>query len=265
MRVNTNLVTIPISVRADNGTYLFDLRKEEFRIYEDGVEQEIAHFASVEQPFYVVLLIDTSSSTEARLGEIKEAVHAFNAQLRPRDSVLPVVFAGQVMPLVQKATGNRTMLRDAIEKARPDSGNNGTKLYDAIDFAYRTLRTVPGRKAMILFTDGDDTWSTATMRSTLCKVPELDALVYSIHYGSSASTNYLQALASETAGRFYQVDDPEAIKKSFAAVAEELRRQYNIGYYPKTTSPHPEARRIKVEVDRPDAEVILRKTLIVRR
>lgn len=265
VRVITNLVTIPISVRADNGTYLFDLRKEEFRIYEDGVEQEIAHFASVEQPFYVVLLIDTSSSTEARLGEIKEAVHAFNAQLRPRDSVLPVVFAGQVMPLVQKATSNRTILRDAIEKARSDSGNNGTKLYDAIDFAYRTLRTVPGRKAMILFTDGDDTWSTATMRSTLCKVPELDALVYSIHYGSSASTNYLQALASETAGRFYQVDDPEAIKKSFAAVAEELRRQYNIGYYPKTTSPHPEARRIKVEVDRPDAEVILRKTLIVRR
>src|SRR5687768_5894965 len=63
VRVNTNLVTIPISVRADNGTYLFDLRKEEFRIYEDGVEQEIAHFASVEQPFYVVVLIDISSST----------------------------------------------------------------------------------------------------------------------------------------------------------------------------------------------------------
>ena len=265
VRVNTNLVTIPISVRADNGTYLFDLRKEEFRIYEDGVEQELAHFASVEQPFYVVVLIDTSSSTEAKLGEIKEAVHAFNAQLRSRDSVLPVVFAGQVMPLVQKATSNRTILRDAIEKARPDSGNNGTKLYDAIDFAYQILRPVPGRKAIILFTDGDDTWSTATMRTTLCKVPELDALVYPIHYGSSASTNYLQALASETSGRFYQVDDLDTIKKSFAAVAEELRRQYHIGYYPKTTSARPEARRIKVEVNRPDAEVILRKTLIVRR
>jgi VWFA-related protein len=265
VRVNTNLVTIPISVRADNGTYLFDLRKEEFRIYEDGVEQEIAHFASVEQPFYVVVLIDTSSSTEAKLGEIKEAVHAFNAQLRPRDLVLPVVFAGQVMPLVQKATSNRTILRDAIEKARPDSGNNGTKLYDAIDFAYQILRPVPGRKAIILFTDGDDTWSTATMRTTLCKIPELEALVYPIHYGSSASTNYLQALASETGGRFYQVDDPDTIKKSFAAVAEELRRQYHIGYYPKTTSARPEARRIKVEVNRPDAEVILRKTLIVRR
>ena len=265
VRVNTNLVTIPISVRADNGTYLFDLRKEEFSIYEDGVEQELGHFSSVEQPFYVVVLIDTSSSTEAKLGEIKEAVHAFNAQLRQRDSVLPVVFAGQVMPLVQKATSNRTILRDAIEKVRPDSGNNGTKLYDAIDFAYQILRPVPGRKAIILFTDGDDTWSTATMRTTLCKVPELEALIYPIHYGSSASTNYLQALASETGGRFYQADDLDTLKKSFAAVAEELRRQYNIGYYPKTTSARPEVRRIKVEVNRPDAEVILRKTLIVRR
>ena len=265
LRVTTNLVTIPISVRAGNGTYLFDLRKDEFRIWEDGVEQEIGHFSSVEQPFYVVVLIDTSSSTEAKLGEIKEAVHAFNAQLRQRDSVLPVVFAGQVRPLLQKATSNRAVLRDAIEKAQPDSGNNGTRLYDAIDFSYQILGPVPGRKAIILFTDGDDTWSTATMRTTLCKAPELDALIYPIHYGSSASTSYLKALASETAGRFYQADDIDTIKKSFAAVAEELRRQYNIGYYPKTTSARPLARRIKVEVNRPDAEVIARKTLIVRR
>ena len=265
VRVNTNLVTIPVSVRADNGTYLFDLRKEEFRIYEDGVEQEIGHFSSVEQPFYVVVLIDTSSSTEAKLGEIKEAVHAFNTQLRQRDSVLPIAFSGQVLPLLQKASSNRTVLRNAIEKARPDLGNNGTKLYDAIDFAYEILRLVPGRKAIIVLTDGDDTWSTATMRTTLCKAPELETLIYPIHYGSSASTIYLQALASETSGRFYQADDLDMIKKSFAAVAEELRRQYNIGYYPKTTSPRPLARRIRVEVNRPDAEVIAQKTLIVRR
>jgi Ca-activated chloride channel family protein len=265
LRVNTNLVTIPISVRAHNGTYLFDMRKEEFRIYEDGVEQEIGLFTSVEQPIYVVLLIDTSSSTESNLSEIKTAVHAFNAQLRPRDSVLPIVFAGQVQPLLSKATSNRTMLRDAIEKARTDPGNNGTRLYDAIDFAYQALRRIEGRKAIILFTDGNDTWSTASMRTTLCKTPELDALIYPIHYGSPASTSYLQALASETGGRFYQADDIDTINKSFAAIAEELRWQYNVGYYPKTTSSRPEARRIRVEVDRPDAQVIARKTLIVRR
>jgi len=265
LRVTTNLVTIPVSVRAHGGTYLFDLRKEEFHIFEDGVEQEIGQFSSVEQPFYVVLLIDTSSSTEANLHNIKDAVYAFNEQLRQKDSVLPVAFAGQVMPLLEKATSNRAILRTAIEKVHTDSGNNGTKLYDAIDFAYQALRNIPGRKAIILFTDGDDTWSTATMRTTLCKAPESDALIYPIHYGSSASTIYLQALASETSARFYQADDTDAIKRSFAEVAEELRRQYNIGYYPKTTSSRPEARRIRVEVERPDAEAIVRKTLIVRR
>ena len=265
LRITTNLVTIPLSVRAHDGTYLFDLQKEEFHIFEDGVEQEIGQFSSVEQPFHVVVLIDTSSSTEANLTNIKEAVYAFNAQLRQKDSVLPVAFAGQVMPLLDKPTSNRAILRNAIEKVHSDSGNNGTKLYDAIDFAYQALRNTPDRKAIILFTDGDDTWSTATMRTTLCKAPESDALMYPIHYGSSASTIYLQALASETSGRFYQADDTEAIKRSFVDVAEELRRQYNIGYYPKTTSPRPEARRIRVDVERRDAEAIVRKTLIVRR
>ena len=265
LRVTTNLVTIPVSVRANNGTYLFDLRKEQFRIYEDGVEQEIGHFSSVEQPFYVVLLIDTSSSTEARLAEIKEAVLAFISQLRQKDAVLPIVFAGQVLPLIGKATNNRTVLRDGLEKARTDDGNNGTRLYDAVDFAYYSLRRIEGRKAIIMFTDGDDTWSSATMRSTLCKAPEVEALIYPIQYGASASTIYLQALAAETGGRFYQADDPDMIKRSFTAIAEELRRQYSIGYYPKTTSARPEARRIRVEVDRPDAAVIARKTLIVRR
>jgi Ca-activated chloride channel homolog len=265
LRVTTNLVTVPVSVRSHDGTYLFDLRKEQFRIYEDGVEQEIGHFSSVEHPFYVVLLIDTSSSTETNLGEIKEAVHAFTDQLRQKDAVLPVVFAGQVIPLLAKATSNRKVLREGIEKARTDEGNNGTKLYDAVDFAYQALRTIPGRKAIIMFTDGDDTWSSATMRTTLCKAPEAEAVIYPIHYGTSASTNYLQALASETGGRFYQADDVDTIKRSFVAVAEELRRQYSVGYYPQTTSPQPQARRIRVEVDRPDAEVLARKTLIVRR
>ena len=265
LRVTTNLVSIPVSVRAHDGTYLFDLRKEQFRIYEDGVEQEIGHFSSVEQPFYVVLLIDTSSSTEGRLSEIKEAVRAFVSQLRYKDAVLPVVFAGQVMPLIGKATNNRTVLHDGIEKARTDTGNNGTRLYDAVDFAYQALRRIPGRKAIIMFTDGDDTWSSATMRSTLCKAPEAEAIIYPLQYGASSSTIYLQALASETGGRFYQAEDPETVKQSFTAIAEELRRQYNIGYYPKTTSPRPEARRIRVEVNRPDAEVIARRTLIVRR
>jgi VWFA-related protein len=264
LRVTTNLVTVPVSVRGQDGSYLFDLRREDFRIFEDGVEQEIAHFNSVEQPFSVVLLVDTSSSTEPNLGDIKEAANAFIGQLRQKDTVLPVTFDGQVRPLLSKGTSSRTILRDAVDRVRTDTGNNGTKLYDAVDYAYQVLRRISGRKAIILFTDGDDTWSKATMRSTLCDTTELDALIYPIHYGSSPSTNYLRALAGETGGRFYQADNVEMIKQSFAAVAEELRRQYSIGYYPKATSPHRGERQIRVEVKRPDVDAKTRKSYIYR-
>ena len=264
LRVTTNLVVLPVSVRTHDGNYIFDLRKENFRIYEDGIEQEISHFSSVEQPFSVVLLVDTSSSTDANLAEIKASIQAFIGQLRPRDAVTPVRFDGQVRPLLSKGTSNRSVLNGVVEKMSTDTGNNGTRLYDAVDYAYQVLRRIPGRKAIILFSDGDDTWSKATMRSTLCATNESDALIYPIHYGASPSAMYLQALANETGGRYYQADNVEKIKQSFAGVAEELRRQYSIGYYPKTASPHPAARTIRVEIDRLDADVITRKTSIYR-
>lgn len=264
LRVTTNLVTLPFSVRTREGKYVFDLQKENFRIYEDGIEQEIGHFSSVDQPFYVVLLVDTSSSTAPNLAEIKAAVLAFISHLRQKDAVLPVAFDGLVRPLVSKGTSNRAILTEAIAKVRSDTGNNGTKLYDALEYAYQLLRRIPGRKAIILFSDGDDTWSKATIKSTLCATSEADGLIYPIHYGVSNSTIYLQALAAETGGRFYQADDVEMIKQSFAAVAEELRRQYSIGYYPKTDSSRKGARTIRVEIDRPDADVIVRKTSIYR-
>jgi Ca-activated chloride channel homolog len=264
LRVTTNLVTFPFSVRSNDGKYLFDLQKENFRVFEDGVEQQIGHFTSVEQPIYAVLLVDTSASTEPKLPEIKAAVQAFISNLRQRDSVLPVAFDGQVRPLAAKGTSNRVILNGIIEKIKTDTGNNGTKLYDAIEYAYQALKRIPGRKAIILFSDGDDTWSKATMKSTLCATGETDSLIYPIQYGVSGSAKYLQALASETGGRFYQADDLEMIRQSFAAVAEELRRQYSIGYYPKTESSRRGARTIRVEIDRPDAEVMMRKTSIYR-
>ncbi|HYY58878.1 MAG TPA: VWA domain-containing protein, partial [Pyrinomonadaceae bacterium] len=255
LRVTTDLVSIPVSVTDRDGRYIYDLRQEDFRIYEDGAEQQISHFSSVEQPFTVVLLMDTSFSSAAYLAEIKEATNAFIAELRPLDAVLPVTFDGVIRPLLSRGTSNRTKLSAAIERMQTDMGNNGTKLYDAVDFAYQSLRRTRGRKAVILFTDGDDTWSRATRKSTLEDATELDALVYTIHYGSSPSVAYLSALAEKTGGRFFQAADIETVKRSFTAVAEELRRQYSIGYYPKKSAHRGEERRIKVKVNRSNVGV----------
>jgi Ca-activated chloride channel homolog len=262
LRVTTNLVSIPVSVMDRDGRYIFDLRQEDFQIYEDGVEQQVAHFSSVEQPFTVVLLMDSSSSTISYLDQIRDAAAAFITQLRPRDSVLPITFDGTVRPLLFKGTSDRTFLNAALARMRSDEGNNGTRLYDAVDFSYQLLKRVRGRKAIILFTDGEDTWSRATIKSTLQDATELDALVYTIHYGERPLTDYLSSLSERTGGHFYQATDLETIKQAFVAVAEELRRQYSIGFYPTKSPRRGEERQLKIKVNRPGVGVRTRKSYV---
>jgi Ca-activated chloride channel family protein len=262
LRVTTNLVSIPVSVMDRDGRYIFDLKQEDFRIYESGVEQQIAHFSSVEQPFTVVLLMDSSSSTISYLDQIRDAASAFITQLRPRDSVIPITFDGVIHPLLYKGTSDRTFLNAALARMRSDEGNNGTRLYDAVDFSYQLLKRVRGRKAIILFTDGEDTWSKATVKSNLREATELDALVYTIRYGEKPSTDYLSSLSEKTGGHFYQATDIETIKQAFVAVAEELRRQYSIGYYPAKSPRRGEERELRVKVNRPGVGVRTRKSYI---
>lgn len=262
LRVTTSLVSVPVSVMDRDGRYIFDLKQEDFHIYEDGKEQEIAHFSNVEQPFSVVMLMDSSSSTISYMEQIREAAAAFIAQLRAKDSVLPITFDGSMHPLLYNRTSNRQALNAALAKMRTDEGNNGTRLYDAVDFAYQWLKRIRGRKAIILFTDGDDTWSKATLEGTLRDATELDALVYTIHYGSSPSASYLTSLAEKTGGHFYQADDIEMVKRAFIAVAEELRHQYSIGYYPKEPARRGGERQIKIKVNRPNVGVKTRKSYI---
>ena len=260
VRVTTNLVTVPVSVMDRSGRYIMDLRQEDFRIYENGAEQQIAHFSTVEQPFFVVLLMDTSTSTTFYLDAIKEIANTFVNQLRPEDSVLPISFSGNIRALIPEGTSDRTFLRMAINNMRTDAENSGTRLYDAVDYANQILRSTPGRKAIILFTDGEDTWSKATLKGTLRNATELDALIYTIHYGSSPSAKYLLSLADKTGGRFYQATNMEMIKESFTAIAEELRRQYSIGYYPKAAVRSGGQRQIKVRVNRSQVEIRTRKS-----
>ena len=92
IRINSTLVTIPVSVMDRDGRYIPNLQKEEFRIWEDGVEQDVAFFQSVDKPFSVVLMLDTSPSTEFRLEDIQDAAISFVNQLRRDDKVMVVSF-----------------------------------------------------------------------------------------------------------------------------------------------------------------------------
>jgi Ca-activated chloride channel family protein len=295
VKVETNLVTIPVSVFDRNGLYIPNLKQENFKIFENGTQQEIAYFGTSEKPFTVILLLDTSPSTEYKIDEIRSAATAFVDQLKPQDSVMVIEFDANVHVLTE-ATNDRQKIYKAIKNA--DFGG-GTSLYDAVEFSLRKrLSKVQGRKAIVLFTDGVDTTSSkANYDTTLRLAEEADALIFPIYYntffdnrrgtvmsspfpfpdlggvlnapGTSAAEyalgrKYLEELSENTGGRVFR---PEAtsggLTAAFEGIAEELRRQYNIGYYPQEEGQAGQRKQIKVRVNRPNLVIRSRDSYIV--
>ena len=309
IRVETTLITIPVSVMDRDGRYIPNLQKEDFRIWEDNVEQDVAFFASVDKPFSVVLMLDVSPSTQFRLDEIQNAAISFINQLRVDDKVMVVAFNEDVK-LLSEFTTDRSKLERAIYRARTDSG---TSLYDAVDVVInKHLSRTSGRKAIVLFTDGVDTTSRrASYDSTVMDAQEIDALIYPVQYntardmggghvqiptapidvlgqiiggifggkksgggngnGQPSGTNrgdyevgrrYLEQLAISTGGREYRADTLQNMAYAFANVAEELRRQYSIGYYPKRVPQEGQRRSIKVRAKQPNLAVRSRDSYV---
>lgn len=289
IRTDTSLVTVPVTVLDRNGRYVPLLRREHFRIMENGVEQKIAYFATTDSPFSVVLLIDTSGSTHFRLDDIQDAAINFVGKLKPNDSVMVMSFDDRIEVLC-KATTDRNEITKAIKRTRT---GGGTRLYDAVeDILKKQLNKIPGRKAVVLFTDGVDTTSyRASYDSTIRLAEESDAPIYSVDYDTSGAgtmagsgipqggggrgtifglpfprpgvpggggpgsspgdykraVRYLHALSDTTGGRFYSGDSLFGIGQAFTWIAEELGRQYSLGYYPNTAGKDGERRQIKVK------------------
>lgn len=189
--VETNLVTTPVSVMDRNGRFIPGLKKKDFKIFENGVPQTITYFQSEEQPFTVVLMIDISPSTKYHIDQIHFAALTFVNQLRPADKVMVVAFDQRTRVLCEP-TSERAALYSAIYKAQFGSG---TSLYDAVD-AVTSLELVntPGRKAVVLFTDGVDTTSRrANYQSTIAAVEEIDALFYPIRYNTQTASGVVSS------------------------------------------------------------------------
>ncbi|MBC8030402.1 MAG: VWA domain-containing protein [Pyrinomonadaceae bacterium] len=321
IKVATTLVTLPVSVMDRDGKYIPNLRKEDFRLWEDGMEQTVAFFSAVDKPFSVVLMLDTSGSTRFRIEEIQDAASAFVNQLRSDDRVMVVSFDESINVLAD-FTSDRSRLHQAIRRTRT---GGGTRLYDAVDLVINQhLGRVSGRKAVVLFTDGVDTTSKhASYVSNLRDAEELDALVYPVQYdtysstrsggstwppptgGSTSSTaevvvdilgsifgnkrrgssgggssgggsggtgttrteydlasRYLRDIAERTGARTYEADSTQSMSSAFSNIADELRRQYSLGYYPKTRAQAGQRRHIKVRVNQPNLAVRTRDTYV---
>jgi Ca-activated chloride channel homolog len=275
IKVETNLVTIPVSVTDRNGFYIPDLKQAEFKIFEDGVEQEVAYFGASDKPFTVVLLIDVSPSTAYKIEEIQAAAAAFVKQLKPQDRVMVIQFDESVKVLTE-LTNDHDKINKAI--SRTDFGD-GTSIYEAVDFSiHKRLDKIEGRKAIVLFTDGVDTSSEkATFEDTIRDAEESEAIIFPIYYNTfsnrlggtsnveySRGRAYLTELAAATGGKVVRPEStPNGLTAAFESLAEELRRQYSIGYYPAETGTSGERRQIKVRVNRPKLVVRARDSYIV--
>jgi hypothetical protein len=194
VKINTDLVVVPVIATDLNGLYIPDLKQEEFSLEEDGVKQEIAFFATISAPFHVVLLLDTSASTQEKLTSIKRAAVTFIEQLQTKDRVKVISFDDEIRDL-NDFTSDRVLLKVAIEKTRP---GQGTKLYDAVELAISSVRKIQGRKAIVLFSDGVDWHSDqASFEGTLRGLDEEGIIVYPIRYDTRAETEQLARQQAE--------------------------------------------------------------------
>ena len=280
IRVETVLVNVPAVVNDRQGKPVRDLRKEDFTLLEDGVPQQISIFAGSEEAVNIALLLDTSKSTVPVLGKIRNAARSFVRRMRPADRALVLSFDHDIR-LVNPLTDDRVDLDRNIKAVRPGS-YVGTRLRDAVmEVTAKRFQNLPGRKAIVLLSDGQDYGSQTSIADLLSSVAVSGTLVYSICYTVDLSALsrelfgvalprrvaggpwtqrqkeaevFLRELSDLSAGR-YMPSEVSDLGKVFGQIVEELRSQYILGYYPATARLDGSVHALAVHVRRPGAAV----------
>jgi len=263
IRVDVNLVSVLASVRGKGGALISTLQKDDFKIYEDGKEQQIKNFTrETDLPLTLGLLVDTSASQE-RLVDIEQraASQFFSKVLRPKDQAFLIQFGAEA-ELLQDLTSSARILQDGLKQLRlsvPTGGLHpgpvptmqsqaGTILYDAVYLAANEkLKREVGRKAIVLITDGVDTGSKISRDKAIESAQKSDAIIYSIYYvdraaygggfgsvsfGGGGGESELRRMSSETGGQVFKVDRNHSLDEIFREIQDEMRSQYAISYQP---------------------------------
>ena len=284
LRVETNLTNVFFTAADKQKRFISTLKREDVRVLEDGVPQEIFTFAqNVDLPLSLAILVDTSGSEERTLPEEKAAARAFlESVLRPeKDEAAVVSFTGEVT-LEQGLTGNVGRLRRAIDQIEfvPPSGYIGggvvvggtppisgtqqtlagsTAIWDAI---WATSNEILGdsaehmRRAIILLTDGEDTISQVKMQDAINRAVKADALIYAIGIGDryqfGINEGALKKITESTGGRAYFPRNERELREAFSQIERELREQYLVAYSSSNKTRDGSYRRVSIEIINPD-------------
>jgi Ca-activated chloride channel family protein len=268
IRVDVRLVRILATVKNAAGQLVGSLEKDDFRVYDNGVPQQIAVFERhTEQPLSVSVLIDTSGSTAKELRYETESVSRFLKALfaegNPADTAALYSFNYQVVKH-NHFTRNHTSLERSLKTLKSEGG---TSLYDALYLAAGELGDRDGRHVIVVVTDGGDTTSAKDFHGALEAVQLADAVIYPVLVmpiindagRNIGGENALATFAARTGGRVFLPQVGPELDKAFAEIIKELRTQYLLAYYPKNVPPSKDRfHRLRVEAGRSDLRVLAR-------
>lgn len=263
MRVNVQLVLVEAVVReargASAGSRLEKLTREDFRLFEDGVEQTIRHFSRDELPLAVALVVDTSGSVAPYIHELRRAALEALSQLKREDQVALFVFTDSVERLVDLTT-DRARVARRIERLQ---GEGGTNILDALWEAttYLQLAAPERRRAIILVSDNQATTRPRVTQSQLIRTAlEGDTVIYSIKTSGQSVPLTLRLpawlgghgsvdkITEETGGEVIDVDRVGSVAAAFGAVVDRLKTRYTLGYHPANKARDGRFRRIEVRL-----------------
>ena len=266
VRVNTELVVLNVTVTDKSGQYVKALRASDFKIYEDGNEVQanmIASFSLQESPYAAVVLLDSSGSMDSRFSLARSAAIRFLDGLREEDVAAVYRFDSKV-ERVQEFSGGR----DLAPMAYGIRAKGMTTLNDAIVEASKILAERPEkRKAIVVLSDGMDTFSKASSDKAVESALAIGASIYAVDMsaietpGSSnrQSAMSLKGFAEKTGGRFVATPGGPALRDAFTGIADELGHQYTIAYRPANQLRDGKWRTLEVKVSRENLQVRTRK------
>ena len=256
LRVDTSLVLIPAQVTTREGSPIMDLKRQDFRIYEDGAEQEVAYFAKDDAPVSVGLLLDSSGSMRNKKQKSSEAAAAFFKTANSEDEFFLIEFDDRPK-LAIPFTKDTDLLYQEIRHLRP---YGRTSLFDAIHMALGVMKTAQhSRKALVIVSDGGDNRSRHTFTAVKGDMLEADVQLYAMGIfdadgpdkGSPEESNgpqLLDQLAEITGGRHFPVLNLGTLADVSTRIGQLLRNQYVLGYNPTNSSRDGRYRGVKLDL-----------------
>jgi Ca-activated chloride channel family protein len=259
IRVDTTLVEVPVSVSDSLNRAVIGLDRENFRVFEDGVEQKVAHFSGEDTPLSVGLVVDTSGSMGLKLRITQKAATEFLKTMNAGDDAFLIEFSDQAR-LVAGFTGQPKEIERQLEGLRP---GGLTALLDGLNMGVAEMKKAKNpRKALIVISDGGDNHSTYTPEQIREAVRAADVEIYAmgvfepvlfpgLSMEEISGPKLLARLAEQTGGRAFGAKHDDQLPAIAERIAIELRNQYLLGYYPKNSARDGKYRKLEVKVNVP--------------